>query len=160
LGTVESLPVDNSSADVALCNQVLEHVRDPRAVLAELCRVLRPGGLLLGSVPHVSPVHLEPIDYYRYTDLGLRHLLAEAGFEQISVEGNTGAFGTAAFTVGMDLVLSTRSDDRQQAYLRTKALYLSPFIGLMNLTALCLDTLLGNRGRSPANLCWKAIKAA
>lgn len=44
-GTGERLPLDDSSTDIACCVDVLEHVSDLDAVIAETARVLRPGGL-------------------------------------------------------------------------------------------------------------------
>jgi ubiquinone/menaquinone biosynthesis C-methylase UbiE len=46
-GDAASLPVADSSVDRALCVQVLEYVADPVAALAEMYRVLRPGGALV-----------------------------------------------------------------------------------------------------------------
>jgi SAM-dependent methyltransferase len=45
------LPFDPASFDAAVCTEVLEHVDDPVACIAELSRVLRPGGRLAVSVP-------------------------------------------------------------------------------------------------------------
>ena len=44
---LEALPFDDGSFDVVLCAQVIEHVLDVRAALAELARVLRVGGTLV-----------------------------------------------------------------------------------------------------------------
>lgn len=58
-GSLTQLPFDNESFDRALCLDVLEHLSfedQPRA-LAELCRVLTPGGELLVSVPNLA--HLQ-----------------------------------------------------------------------------------------------------
>jgi len=48
----ESLPLMDASCDVITCCSVLEHVQDPRAVLAEVARVLKPGGWLHLGVPN------------------------------------------------------------------------------------------------------------
>lgn len=81
LSDLSDLPLGDDSFDSVFCSQVLEHVAEPQQVLHELARILKPGGVLLLSVPHLAYLHNEPHDYYRYTEFGLRHLLAGAGFE-------------------------------------------------------------------------------
>ncbi|MDA8292183.1 MAG: class I SAM-dependent methyltransferase [Actinomycetota bacterium] len=49
------LPFPDSSFDRVVAAEVLEHVRDDRAAIAELARVLRPGGVLAVSVPRLWP---------------------------------------------------------------------------------------------------------
>jgi len=51
-GVGEALPLRDRSLDLVTCCSVLEHVRNPGAVLAEVCRVLRPGGWLYLGVPN------------------------------------------------------------------------------------------------------------
>jgi 2-polyprenyl-6-hydroxyphenyl methylase / 3-demethylubiquinone-9 3-methyltransferase len=46
-GSGEHLPLDDASADIIYCLDVLEHVRDVDAVIGETARVLKPGGLYL-----------------------------------------------------------------------------------------------------------------
>ena len=46
-GDVTALPLADSCADVVVAGEILEHVTDLPAAVAELCRVLRPGGLLV-----------------------------------------------------------------------------------------------------------------
>jgi 2-polyprenyl-6-hydroxyphenyl methylase / 3-demethylubiquinone-9 3-methyltransferase len=46
-GDVVALPLADESADVVCAGEILEHVADPAAVVAEACRVLRPGGTLV-----------------------------------------------------------------------------------------------------------------
>jgi 2-polyprenyl-3-methyl-5-hydroxy-6-metoxy-1,4-benzoquinol methylase len=46
----EALPLPDRAFDAVVCWDVIEHVRDPRLVLAELARVLRPGGTALLTV--------------------------------------------------------------------------------------------------------------
>jgi ubiquinone/menaquinone biosynthesis C-methylase UbiE len=51
LGHVEKLPFDNVSFDVVLATDIIEHVDDDNRALAEIARVLRPGGKVLITVP-------------------------------------------------------------------------------------------------------------
>ena len=77
------LPVSDRSVDAIVLVEVLEHVSDPRRLLAEAARTLRPGGVVIGSVPFVFPIHGDPHDYFRYTADGLRSLLQ--GFDIVRV---------------------------------------------------------------------------
>jgi SAM-dependent methyltransferase len=51
-GLAEALPLPDASADLITCQTVLMHLADPAKALAEMCRVLRPGGLLLAVEPN------------------------------------------------------------------------------------------------------------
>lgn len=53
-----SLPFADASFDLVICSEVLEHVFDHRGVLAEIHRVLKPGGTLVASVPRYGPERL------------------------------------------------------------------------------------------------------
>jgi SAM-dependent methyltransferase len=92
----DDLPVDEGTFDAVICTQVLEHVAEPADVIAELFRVLRPGGRLYITVPLTWEEHEAPYDFYRYTRFGLEHLLGGAGFQDISVSPRNDAFTTIA----------------------------------------------------------------
>jgi SAM-dependent methyltransferase len=51
-GAAEELPFAEASFDLVTCQTVLIHCDDPRAVLAEMIRVTRPGGLVLAAEPN------------------------------------------------------------------------------------------------------------
>ena len=55
-GDVEALPFEDASFGTVLCTEVIEHIPDPSAALAEYRRVLQPGGVLIGSVPARSAI--------------------------------------------------------------------------------------------------------
>jgi len=55
-GRAESLPLPDATADVVVCDNVLEHVHSHRQTLAEVGRVLRPGGLAYVSFPNYLSV--------------------------------------------------------------------------------------------------------
>lgn len=48
----EPLPFEDASFDAVVAGELFEHLRFPEAVVAEARRVLRPGGVLVGSVPN------------------------------------------------------------------------------------------------------------
>lgn len=48
----ERLPFADGTFDSVVCSEVLEHVEDPDAVIAEASRVLRPGGVFVFSLPN------------------------------------------------------------------------------------------------------------
>lgn len=89
---LERLPVAAGCFDAAVNVVTLEHVREPKCVLTEIARSLKPGGRLLLIVPHEWEVHQAPHDYYRYTRHGVEYLLGEAGFEAAEIQPVGGYF--------------------------------------------------------------------
>lgn len=77
-------------ADVVLCEQVLEHVKDPHRAVRNIHALLRPGGYAIISVPFMVKIHNEPGDYWRFTAAGLRVLVESAGLRVVA-EGDWGS---------------------------------------------------------------------
>lgn len=50
--TIERLPFENGAFDGILCSSVIEYVDSPSRCLAEMCRTLKPGGVLLLTTPN------------------------------------------------------------------------------------------------------------
>jgi len=92
-----AIPVEDARFDHVVCTQVLEHLPEPQRVLAELGRVLRPGGTLWLSAPLFYAEHERPYDFFRYTQFGLRRLLEDAGFEVLEIAWLEGYFGTLSY---------------------------------------------------------------
>jgi SAM-dependent methyltransferase len=72
VGDAHRLPFQDNSIDSLIYQAVLEHVQDPRRVIDEATRVLKPGGYLYLEVPFLQGFHADPHDYQRYTLEGLR----------------------------------------------------------------------------------------
>ncbi|TAK12691.1 MAG: class I SAM-dependent methyltransferase [Anaerolineae bacterium] len=81
LADAAHLPILAESFEAAICAETLEHVSMPPDVLAEIQRALKPGGILLVTVPFNFRIHGDPHDYGRYTDHYWREQLVRQGFE-------------------------------------------------------------------------------
>jgi SAM-dependent methyltransferase len=77
------LPLEDGSVDGAFSKQVFEHVRHPQDLLADIVRVLRPGGLFAGSTSQLEPYH--SLSFWNYTPHGLRVLFEAAGLEVLEL---------------------------------------------------------------------------
>ena len=86
----------DQSYDVILCMQVLEHVPNPQAVCAELYRMARPGAHVMVSAPQSAWLHNLPYHFFHYTNIGMRKILEDAGFEVITLDAQGGHFTTLA----------------------------------------------------------------
>ena len=95
------IPVQDARFDHVLLTQVLEHLPEPAAVLAELHRVLKQGGTLWLTAPFFYAEHEKPYDYFRYTRFGIRHLLTGAGFRVQTIEWMEGYLGTLSYQARM-----------------------------------------------------------
>src|SRR5215218_66776 len=82
-GSALSLPFADETIDKAVSSEVLEHLPDDRAAVAELFRVLRPGGTLVVTVPSARyPLGWDPINYVLERTTG-RHIGGERTFSGI-----------------------------------------------------------------------------
>ena len=90
-GDVQRLDmVQDNHYDSAICIEVLEHLPEPGRAIAAFQRILKPGGVVVISVPHLSRLHDIPHDYYRFTEYGLRYLLAQGGLEVVHIQPKGG----------------------------------------------------------------------
>lgn len=77
--------------DVVTCSEILEHVPDPQALVTEVARILRPGGLFWATTPHGRGMSARllgtkwsivcpPEHLHLFSRRGIRNLLKAAGF--------------------------------------------------------------------------------
>jgi SAM-dependent methyltransferase len=84
------LPFEDASFDLVYCKQVLEHVAHPAPLMAEVARVLRPGGALVGSTSQLEAFHSR--SRFNYTPFGLAELMRESGLDVDEMRPGIDAF--------------------------------------------------------------------
>jgi len=89
-----SVPCSDGAADIVLSTQVLEHVPDVGAYLAECARLAKRGGRLILTTHGIWPYHpgYANDDYYRWTIAGLRYEIEKSGFKVTAHHAVCGGF--------------------------------------------------------------------
>jgi SAM-dependent methyltransferase len=121
------IPFPDSSFDLVICSEVLEHVYRSDLAIAELKRVTRPGGWLYLSTPFLFPIHNARYDFYRYTRLFYQEAFKECEFLD---------FRDANVSWSIPLVLANRV--LHQTF---RSEWLRPLYLLVNLGVLAIEGL-------------------
>lgn len=72
---------DSDSIGTVIMTDTLEHVQRPWQALAEVQRILKPGGLVVFTTVMNFPIHSYPHDYWRFTPQGIESLLEPCGVQ-------------------------------------------------------------------------------
>ena len=78
------LPLRDASADILFLSNTVEHIPDAAYLISECERVLKPGGIFVGTIPFLMRIHQAPYDFNRFTHHQLERLLGH--FEEVHVE--------------------------------------------------------------------------
>jgi SAM-dependent methyltransferase len=106
--------VPSDAFDCCIVTQTLQYIFDVHAGVRHLHRVLRPGGVLLATVPVLSKL-LDPAmgytDYWRFTPDSCNRLFGDVfGKENFALEGHGNVLTSIAFLSGMAQEELSRAD--------------------------------------------------
>lgn len=97
----DKLPYADGYADSVVLANVLEHVYNHAFLVAEVHRILKKGGTLVGFVPFLIQYHPDPHDYFRYTKEALERIFKSAGFSQVQIV----TVGRGPFSVNFNTIV-------------------------------------------------------
>jgi SAM-dependent methyltransferase len=136
IASAERLPFRESYFDLVVCTQMLPLARDPVSVIAEIFRVLKPGGKLWLSVPSALPDVGQ--EHWRFLPAGLRSLLA--AFRHLEMVPEGGSVAGLFRTMNLCFEIFAR-------YPPIQFVYRHSFCPLLNLAGAALERASGGRNQ-------------
>lgn len=144
-----------ASFDTVLCLQVLEHVVEPLRMVAEIGRVLRPGGVAVLLVPQTGTTHLAPAFYGNFSRWWIEAALERAGLAVLEHQRLGGVWSSMASHLVFFFLAALRLPGMGDPEVRRGPLFylLLPLMVLFALVALPVTLMLslGDLADEPNN---------
>lgn len=153
------LPFENESIDTVVLFQTLEHIARPEKAISEIFRVLRPGGILLLTVPFLYPLHDEPYDFTRFTNHGLVRVLEDTGFSIETIKPSLGSAQTTGLIVCLNLAGMSLEAVRTRSFSMVFVPFAAAAIPFVNLGFWLLAKVLPSWSAIPAGFQSIAVKS-
>jgi len=90
------LKLDSNHYDFVLCFNTLEHIYNYGNLVSESYRLLKPGGMFIGSTPYVYRYHADPYDYFRFSHDAIVRMFESVGYDNGWIVG----MSVGPFTLG------------------------------------------------------------
>lgn len=132
-----NIPLEDSSFDIVFSLQVFEHVRHPEPLLAEISRVLKPGGVFFGAVSYLEPLHGKSV--FNFTPHGWFLVNQDAGL--MPVQFRAGKDGITLIEERLRLRLYSEPKKHSSAMISpyNKAIMESEELGVLQKNAIMLQ---------------------
>jgi SAM-dependent methyltransferase len=110
LAGANNLPTE--AFDCIIVTQVLQYIYDLRAAITTLKRIVKPGGVILATMPGITPVHVDPWPWtWSLTTVSARRLFRENFCtDSVSVESHGNILAASAFLYGISCEELTRAE--------------------------------------------------
>lgn len=107
INNIQATDISGDYCDCVIITEVLEHIYKPVEALKEIHRILKPGGIVIGSVPFIQNEHEIPYDYHRYTSFSIERMLSDSSFKEIKIDYIGDLFGVSIiiFTKYTNLII-------------------------------------------------------
>lgn len=97
--------IPDESYEVILCTGLLEHIPEPKRIIADFKRILKPGGELIIGASAVFSFHECPNDFYHFTPFSFKLLFKDWGHIKM-LRGSSQPFETIAILLQRILLQS------------------------------------------------------
>ena len=131
--------------DTIVSLETIEHVPDPVAILTNFERLLRPGGILIGSVPVTPSVDVNPFHLHDFTIASFRKMGKDLGLEELDMLKQNQPFDPFKIVTGKEARLDDMRQNMVQYYLQNPASFLKR----------CKSTLFDGFNNKYLTMVWK-----
>jgi len=147
----DKIPLPENNVDSVVCTGVMGDLPDLRGVISEFHRVLKPGGKVLITEYFITPMHDEPIDFWRFTPYGLEELFLKNGFKKVFLE-RRGGFFTAVLQIRVRYLI-----EKFNFYSKKWTRIFNPFFKICFKLATFLDRIDKSEANKRCSIGWTAI---
>ena len=150
-----AMDFESATFDTVLNVQVLEHVFEPIKMVAEIGRVLRPGGHAIFLIPQTSTTHLAPHYFTNFSRYWIETAMDRADLDIVEHRPLGGVWSSMASHLVYFFFQAARFGGMSDARIRRPLLFwpLLPFMALYAILSLpiCLVLALGDLEEEPNN---------
>lgn len=158
---LHALTFADESVGTVIMLDTLEHVQYPFKAMAEVARILKPGGVCIMTSVMLCPIHAYPSDYWRFTPEGFRVLLEPFETRWVFDDRPT-LFPRSVYGVGIKGPVDAALAERVASAVRTRVI--ERFFGAEALSIITVDghlvTLTRRQVRGKVMFALRALELA
>jgi len=109
---------DDDGFDTVVSLETIEHVQDPEKLIVRLIAALRPGGVLVTSVPTTPSVDVNPHHLHDFTERSFRAMVSRFGVHEIECLQQVQRFGLWSVLSRSELRMNTMREGLASYYVR------------------------------------------